>query len=479
MSVKTQAPKDLVVQRLVVAADEIFALFERTFAQYKEGVLRSKFVQQPKDVFPKEDFHLISSGLEAAKCRESLVNQSVMLSVQTQALKDLVVERLVVAADEIFVLFERTFAQYEEEVLQSKYLQQTQTHKEDVQTIIVGLNASTDRPIKEEPIEIKQEVDSPIQIQYPIAILKPDEQHKAEEMRQIGKQCDGDEPGCSSQAILDDNRQPYSCSDVDSDKTTNSNAEETNPNLIKDSTETNVNLNNSFGRNTNPTIATSSTTTTSSNVENKAKIPKCTLCYKTFKSVKALDRHLEFHPGPFTCEICHKDYTDRSNYKKHLRIHSEQKPFRCSVCERGFTQKRHMNEHMRIHTGEKPLSCSQCGMTFRQKNSLMRHVLSKHSEDKPYSCPICLKGFVQKWHLMVHMRGHTGERPFSCSICGKSYESKCYLKKHVDRNHKADGEVLNDVMNETMDPESEDLWGLEPLCPGPQPPLLDNVDNSV
>ncbi|KAJ0033634.1 hypothetical protein NQD34_000741 [Periophthalmus magnuspinnatus] len=458
MSAKSHAPKDLVVERLVVAADEIFALFERTFAEYEEEVLRSRFVQQPRDVFHKEDFHLLSSQVQEAKGSESFINKSMMMSVKTQALKDLVVERLVVAADEIFELFERTFAQYEEEVLRSRYLPQPPEviHKPDFQTVIVGLNVGTDQAIKKESIKIKQEVDPPMELQYSSVTVKSEEQDPEEETRPdlSGEQCDGEEPGCSTDLSLDNNRRPYSCSDNDSDEeTTKSNGEEPSTSPVKDTAENHVNnANNNFS---------SSTIIVSNGAEKRDKQPKCNLCYKTFKSVKALERHLEFHPGPFTCEICNKVHSDRSNYKKHLRIHAEQKPFRCSVCERGFTQKRHMNEHMRIHTGEKPLSCSDCGMTFRQKNSLMRHVLSKHSEHKPYSCPICMKGFVQKWHLVVHMRGHTGERPFSCSVCDRSFESKCYLKKHMDRNHKADGEIPNEVLDSglcpTLDWEQETL----------------------
>ncbi|KAJ0051111.1 hypothetical protein NL108_013853 [Boleophthalmus pectinirostris] len=451
MSVKSHAPKDLVVERLVVAADEIFALFERAFAEYEEEVLRSRFLQQPRDVFHKEDFHLLPSRAQAAKDSEAFMNKSMMMSVKTQALKDLVVEKLVVAADEIFELFERTFAQFEEEALQSRYLPQPPEglNKPDFQTVIVGLNVGADQVREEEPIKIKQEADPPMELRYSPVTVKSEEP-EPEETRPdpSGEQGDGEEPGCSTHLSLDNNRRPFSCSDDDSDEeTAKSNGEEPNASPTKDPAENHV---NNVGRDNS--FSSNSTVTVSKETENRDKLPKCNLCYKTFKSIKALERHLEFHPGPFTCEICSKVHSDRSNYKKHLRIHAEQKPFRCSVCERGFTQKRHMNEHMRIHTGEKPLSCSDCGMTFRQKNSLMRHVLSKHSEHKPYSCPICMKGFVQKWHLVVHMRGHTGERPFSCSVCDRSFESKCYLKKHMDRNHKADGEIPSEVLDSGLCP---------------------------
>ncbi|KAJ0051095.1 hypothetical protein NL108_013828 [Boleophthalmus pectinirostris] len=353
------------------------------------------------------------------------------MSVKVRALRGLVLERLAAAADEIFALFERTFAQYEEEVLRTKILQQPRgaLHREDIQTVTVGEEIRSDQVIEEERIKIEQDVNRPIPLQYPT----PAEETGPD---QSGERRDGEEPGCSNNDLsLDDNRSPFSCSDTDdsdewAEEMTKSNGKGPNAGFKKDSAENNVSCDNSFNRD-----------------ESKDQLPKCTLCYKTFKNMESLEKHLEFHPGPFTCQVCNKVFSSKSNYKTHLLSHTERrdKPHKCPVCGRGFLQRCHVKDHMRIHTGEKPYSCTECGKSFRQQNSLMRHVLSMHSEDKPYKCSLCPKGFVQKPYLESHMRKHTGEKPFVCLVCGKCYKEKYCLKKHMSL-HLEEGDITSQVI---------------------------------
>ncbi|KAJ0033636.1 hypothetical protein NQD34_000743 [Periophthalmus magnuspinnatus] len=357
------------------------------------------------------------------------------MSLKVHALRGLVMERLAAAADEIFALFERTFAQYEEEVLR-KLLQQPHVvlYKEDIQAVTVG----EDQVIKEELIKIKQEVDPPSKLQDPSVTVKSEEPDPEKETRlnASGEQCDGEEPGCSTDLSLDNNRRPYSCSDTDdSDKweTTNSNGKEQNANLMKDATENGVICGNSL-----------SSDTVMSN-EYRAIIHRCSQCNMSFEKVSALEVHLRLHPGPFTCEICHKNISQKRAYQQHLRMHTQKKPYKCSVCKRSFKQSCHLKQHMFIHTGEKPFSCSYCGRGFRQQNSLMRHVLSRHSEYKPFKCSVCQKGFVQKYNFEVHLRKHTGKHRFRCSVCDKGIDSLSHFKRHLSR-HKAAGEVMSEEL---------------------------------
>ena len=47
------------------------------------------------------------------------------------------------------------------------------------------------------------------------------------------------------------------------------------------------------------------------------------------------------------CDVCEKRFTQASNLKRHMRIHTNERPYECDVCEKRFTTSSNLQRHVR------------------------------------------------------------------------------------------------------------------------------------
>ncbi|ESO96390.1 hypothetical protein LOTGIDRAFT_159792, partial [Lottia gigantea] len=148
-----------------------------------------------------------------------------------------------------------------------------------------------------------------------------------------------------------------------------------------------------------------------------SKLPfACVICGLQFPNEAEFTSHGDVHTQSesFICKLCGHRFKTDAEVKLHLIQHSK-KPvvkFVCNICHKPFTEKRSFIKHMRIHEGV-GIKCEICNRIFMSKADLDRHH-TVHTQEKPFKCSFCEKRFRLKPQMKTHLVLHTGEKRFEC-----------------------------------------------------------------
>ncbi|XP_062292417.1 zinc finger protein 189-like [Scomber scombrus] len=81
----------------------------------------------------------------------------------------------------------------------------------------------------------------------------------------------------------------------------------------------------------------------------------------------------------YICTVCGRAFAQRAHWSKHVQVHQKlgsktDKSYTCEICGKRLTRFDGYQKHLRIHTGEKPYSCEECGRRFSDNSNYKRHI---------------------------------------------------------------------------------------------------------
>ncbi|XP_063710074.1 zinc finger protein 99-like [Culicoides brevitarsis] len=104
-------------------------------------------------------------------------------------------------------------------------------------------------------------------------------------------------------------------------------------------------------------------------------------------------------------------------------------PFLCPRAIKRHQTKEHGREPLKVDTKDEIFRCDQCSKEFWNKDNLMRH-MKLHSDAKNYVCNFCGNAYKTSAVLRKHRLAHVH---IKCLLCGEEF----YLKSDYKAHHKA------------------------------------------
>ncbi|XP_077439686.1 uncharacterized protein LOC144062312 [Vanacampus margaritifer] len=276
-------------------------------------------------------------------------------------LRELMKQRLNVAVEGIFQLFERTILAYEEELRQTKEEKERQGalldaalksqggfHREEVHQVVLEESPQVGPSEWQQQEKVKKEkVEECLQNQ---SVIKMEMEEENIPSCQDGKQLTGRE-------MTEIGINTFSLNDVHLKDEGHSS--EFQHEVVGKHCEESDNIAPLSDMDDGVSVKTDTSGVPLENSESYApqpangSPPSFSQCAKAFDNMRnsrqCTKTRTSYADAPFSCAMCNKAFTLQSNLTIHLKTHMNVRPFACAVCGNAFTRRHHLKRHMNTH----------------------------------------------------------------------------------------------------------------------------------
>lgn len=105
------------------------------------------------------------------------------------------------------------------------------------------------------------------------------------------------------------------------------------------------------------------------------------------------------------CEVCPKEFNDKTTLERHKRTHTGEKPYLCTYlnCGKAFADATNLKRHEGTHLGLRDYKCpvDKCTFVFSRGAPLKQHMVSIHRFG--FHDPIVLNAIRKNRHQLVNI----------------------------------------------------------------------------
>lgn len=161
-------------------------------------------------------------------------------------------------------------------------------------------------------------------------------------------------------------------------------------------------------------------------------------------------RRSSSNKNPFICDLCQKQFKQKSLLRSHMNSHQSEPQFFCPLCPYASKRNSDLKKHHEMHHNPDRIvkvtirkrKCEKCEEIINGKKALKLHMKEKHPQESPVKkiriikrqCEKCEQVLIGMKAYRLHLKqNHSEAIVIRCETCHRKFKTNFRLKKHQNK----------------------------------------------